>query len=65
MLPTMRALGLQADRIGVDALLKDHERQRDHLIEVHVTEALEAADVLLDARSEAPDCFKDGRSVGE
>ena len=40
-----RRLCLQAGRTGVNALRKDHERQRDHSIEVHVTEVLETADV--------------------
>jgi hypothetical protein len=40
-----RRLCLQAGRTGVNALRKDHERQRDHFIEVHVTEVLETADV--------------------
>jgi len=44
----------QPGDVRIDAHLKYGERQWRHLVEVHVPEVLKRADVLFDARPEAP-----------
>jgi hypothetical protein len=55
----------QPGDVRIDAHLKDRKRQWCYLVEVNVPELLKRADVLFNARPEAPDGLQDRQCVSK